>query len=66
MAEFCLECWNKLNGFAYSPECVCVSEEPDFCEGCGEWKPVIVGFKRRNPAVEWFRERWKGRTKERP
>ena len=53
MAEFCLDCWNEMNGTHYTPEQVVLEE--DLCEGCGEWKPVVVGF-RGNPLTEWFRE----------
>ncbi len=47
MAEFCLNCWNKLMGSQYSPSCFIFSREADLCEGCGEWKPVIIRFKAR-------------------
>ena len=53
MAEFCLDCWNKLNGTHYTPDQVWLEE--DLCEGCGEWKPVVVGF-RGNPVEDWFRK----------
>ncbi len=68
MAEFCLDCWNEMNGTHYTPEQVVLEE--DLCEGCGEWKPVVVGF-RGNPLTEWFRgiygrlEDWAARRRER-
>lgn len=49
MAEFCLECFNKLNGTNYSKEDVILST--DLCEGCGEVKPCVVGFKPRIPII---------------
>ena len=52
MAEFCLDCWNKLNGTHYTPDQVWLEE--DLCEGCGEWKPVVVDI-RGNPLAEWLR-----------
>lgn len=58
MAEFCLDCWNKLSGFEYSPRCFYFSKEPDLCEECGAWKPVIIRFKRRYLVAEWFHERF--------
>ena len=58
MKKFCLDCWNKLTGSEYSPLCFLFSKEPDFCEECGEWKPVIVCFKRRCRIVEWFHEKF--------
>ena len=51
MAEFCLDCWNKLNGTNDPESKYRISKNLDLCEGCGEWKPVIVSerghfFKR--------------------
>lgn len=43
MAEFCLECWNKLNGTNDPPSKYVLSDELDFCEGCGQMKQVVVG-----------------------
>ena len=42
MAEFCLACWNKINKSEYSEEKYILSDYLDLCEGCGEWKHVIV------------------------
>lgn len=43
MAEFCLECWNRLNGTHYTErEMVVDHDELDLCEGCGKVKPCIV------------------------
>ena len=39
MAEFCLKCFNKMNGTHYPEDKVWLEE--DFCEGCGEWKPCV-------------------------
>jgi len=44
MAEFCLDCYNKLNDTRYSEKQV--ELEVDLCEGCGEWKPVVVWIGR--------------------
>lgn len=46
MAEYCLECWNKLNGTNDSQRKYVISEDEEKCEGCGEWKRVIVREKR--------------------
>lgn len=40
MAEFCLKCFNELNGTHYKPNQVWLEE--DFCEGCADWRPCIV------------------------
>jgi len=45
MAEFCLECYNELNGTHFTEKDVILEE--DLCEGCGEYKPTIVVFRSR-------------------
>ena len=50
MAEFCLDCWNKLNGTEDTEKEYVLSGELDLCEECGEWKRVIVR-KRYFPAL---------------
>ncbi|MGM9605121.1 MAG: hypothetical protein ACI3XG_08640 [Faecousia sp.] len=57
MAEFCLDCWNKINGVNDPPGKYVLSRELDICEECGEWKPVIIRIKRSVIIGEWFRER---------
>lgn len=42
MADFCLECWNKLNKTDYKPSEYILSKERYFCEECNEFKNVIV------------------------
>lgn len=42
MAEFCLDCWNKLNHTNYTEEDFVLSEELELCEGCAEFKPIIL------------------------
>lgn len=42
MAEFCLDCWNKINNSHDSRFRYALSWEKDYCEECGEWKRVIV------------------------
>ena len=46
MAEFCLDCWNKLNDSAYTERDLVLSKELELCEGCGAWKQVIVRQRR--------------------
>lgn len=41
MAEFCLDCWNKLNGEKMTERDVILSKEYDLCEGCGEFCRVV-------------------------
>ena len=42
MAEFCLDCWNKIYYKDYSKWDVKLSLGLDLCEGCGEWKRVVL------------------------
>lgn len=42
MAEFCLDCWNEINGLKDNERKYIISKDLDLCEGCGEWKPVII------------------------
>ena len=42
MAEFCLDCWNRLNMSHYTERAFVLSEDLELCEGCGQWKHVIV------------------------
>ena len=50
MAEFCLDCMNEMDGTHYTEKDV--ELEMDLCEGCGQIKPVVVGFRRRT-AAHW-------------
>lgn len=45
MAEFCLECFNKMNGTHLTG--LQVIREFDLCEGCGEIKPCVVRYRNR-------------------
>ena len=56
MAEFCLECWNKLMETNDPAEKYVLSKELDFCEECAQWKPVIVRIRRGYGAVQWLRD----------
>lgn len=42
MAEFCLECLEKLDEKQYDPDEFVISDDLDLCEGCGQWKHVVV------------------------
>lgn len=46
MAEFCIDCWNKINE-THEPESnYIISNGQELCEGCGEYKRVIVAERR--------------------
>lgn len=40
MAEFCLDCFNRMNGTHYQEKQVWLEE--CLCEGCAEWKPCVM------------------------
>lgn len=42
MADFCLDCWNKINGTNYTEKQYIISEELGFCEECQKITNVIV------------------------
>ena len=46
MAEFCLECWNKIMETNDTKKKFILSRQPDFCEECQQWKPVIICIRR--------------------
>lgn len=46
MAEFCLDCWNKMNGTNHDAKKYIISKELWLCEGCTEWKPVIIAERK--------------------
>lgn len=54
MAEFCLDCWNRIIGANDPPEKYIISSEVYLCEECGELKPVIIRIKWRYSTAEWF------------
>lgn len=42
MAEFCLKCFNEINGTDDPPKKFIFSKEKELCEGCGEWTNVVI------------------------
>lgn len=54
MAEFCLECWNKINERKDNERKYIISKDLGLCEGCGELKPVII-MERKAYYIHKFR-----------
>jgi len=46
MAEFCEDCWKEINQYNDIMCKYSLSKECEICEGCGEYKRVVV-VKRR-------------------
>ncbi len=42
MAEFCLDCRNKINETNDPKSKYIMSKRLEFCEGCNEMKPVVL------------------------
>lgn len=46
MAEYCRECAIKHLGFTVKEmKRAVMSADPDYCEGCQEWKPVLMKLR---------------------
>lgn len=46
MAEYCKECAAKVLGLTEKEMSRAdFSTDPDLCEGCGQWKPVLIRIK---------------------
>lgn len=54
MADFCLKCFNKINGSNYSE--FDVIQELGICEECGEYKDVVIDLRGYGllSSVFWF------------
>jgi hypothetical protein len=46
MAEFCKECFVRINKLYYKGEELVMSDNLDFCEGCEEVKEVVLRIKK--------------------
>ncbi|WP_322181385.1 hypothetical protein [Neglectibacter caecimuris] len=56
MAEYCIDCWNKLNKPVppKPPEQFILSDMPELCEGCGKYRPTVI-MERRGYCRHRFR-----------
>ena len=45
MAEFCKECFIKIEPEYVKNKELILSEDDDLCEGCGQFKPVVIDIK---------------------
>ena len=46
MAEFCLDCWNKISGKNHPASKYIISKDLDLCEECGKITHVIIMEKK--------------------
>ena len=56
MAEFCVDCWNKIMDTSDPKKKFILSRELDLCEECGNYRQVIVAIKKRYLLAEWINE----------
>ena len=47
MAEFCKQCFINIEPEYVKNKEIVVSEDDDFCEGCGEFKPVVIEIRKK-------------------
>jgi len=59
MAEFCYKCWNEINNYDDPPEAYILSWDHDICEGCGQWKRVVIGNRKSLLAMLFFKVLYK-------
>ena len=65
MAEFCKDCARKVLGFTEDELSRAVmSEDPDLCEGCGEYKPVVIHIREKN-IIDTIKQIFKNNSTER-
>lgn len=46
MAEFCVDCWNKIAGTNLPANKYILSKELDLCEECGRYRRVVIMEKK--------------------
>lgn len=56
MAEFCIDCWNKLCETNDPAKKFIFSRELELCEECGEMKRTIAAIRKRYLFKEWIDE----------
>ena len=56
MAEFCEECWKKINYIKDDSIRFVLSRELDLCEECGEYKRVVIDERRSNFLYRLFKK----------
>lgn len=61
MAEFCLECLNKICNTNDNERKYILSDELYLCEECGKMKHVVICYRKNSPSgmlrrfTSWFR-----------
>ncbi len=63
MAEFCMECLNKISETNFKEKDFIISKDLDFCEECCQLKHVVViskqaYYRRKIPFFRFFSDRF--------
>ena len=69
MAEFCKECFKRkiaVPSDNITDDMLVMSETYDICEGCGEYKQVVLYVRHENPVDEAFKKITKYLTENNP
>lgn len=51
MAEYCPECWDRLNGTFDSKHRYVLSREKELCECCGRYRRIIITARPEYPGI---------------
>lgn len=58
MAEFCKDCFLEINPLKENETVVLSApDDLDFCEGCGQWKRVVVRIRHKN-SIDGLKENY--------
>ena len=49
MAEFCRDCFLRIEGDYRLADRIILSRDLDLCEGCGKWRRVVEEIRYRTP-----------------
>ena len=56
MAEFCLDCWNKMENTDFTEKEASLTRRLYLCEGCGEYKRVLTSMPYRESRFKHHNE----------
>ncbi len=56
MAEFCVDCLQKIMETDYPANYFRISRELNFCEECRQWTRVVVSVRLRYRIAEWWQD----------
>ena len=54
MAYFCVDCWNEIHNHKATSKEYKISKELLLCEGCGEYKHVVIALKEKRTFFDFL------------